>query len=289
MKTESPITAKYLDAEQKLLNPFRRDLAPDEGDKGFCMGVARSYDPATRKGEAVVSTASVDRYEEIVLPSSYREMLPRFMTNPIMLANHVSSSRDGKPTSIGKWTDIKIAKDVDPVVGLFDLLPPGDELTDAWAFRFQHGVQVAFSVGFIVREWEWREFPSPVDPNVNIRLRVFTKVELLEISAVHLPANQDALLRAASVGQLDGLNPVAALQRAIETEHAASMTRTLDQYFKQATEPGGRLDMFGQGIAERIQRSPTHGPANDAHARPRPRHVDDMAEVKRGLQEILGG
>jgi len=209
--------ARYLDPRNKVLNPLRRDLAPEVGDKGFLTGLVKGYDAATRQGEAVVSSPSIDRHGEIVLPSAFdNEYLRRFMTNPVMLAHHEGSPWDtGEPTSIGKWTDIRVTGDEAPVIGAFELIPAqaNDRLANAWAVRFEHGVQRAFSIGFIVHAWEIRELGEGDNAK---RVRVFTKIELVEISAVHIPANYDAVLMAAGMDDGGEPDPVHTLLRAVD-------------------------------------------------------------------------
>lgn len=217
------IHGRYIDAERKVLNPFRADLAPEVGDRAVIDGSVKSYDPETREIEAVISSPTMDRHREIVLPSAFTELLPRFMANPVMLAHHESCPWDtGEPTSIGQWTDIRIGSDEQPVIGRGRLLSPGDDLADKWARRFDEGVQRAFSIGFIVHEWEMREFGSGENA---VKRRVFTKIELVEVSAVHIPANYDAVMMAASH---DGAGAGDPLLAAVNLADEAAMGRLAD-------------------------------------------------------------
>lgn len=188
--------SKYLDHfGQQVLNPHVRTVEPSKGDKGFSTGEVRGVNPDARTVTGRLSTPTPDRYEEIVLPSAFAKWLPTFQENPKFLPNHSHGDRGGKPSSIGHWEDLQITKDA--LDGRAKFLPPGDPLllADAWWFRFLHGSQRTFSVAWITHEWEMQEFD--VAEGVKKRIRVFTEVELIEISAVEIPANRDALLRAA--------------------------------------------------------------------------------------------
>lgn len=78
----------YLDPTNRLLNPFRRDLEPKRGDKGFARFKVRGVDKRARTVTAVVSTDNRDRHGEIVSPEAVEASLRRFMENPVMLAGH---------------------------------------------------------------------------------------------------------------------------------------------------------------------------------------------------------
>jgi len=75
----------------------------------------------------------------------------------------------------------------------------GDELAERYWNRYRKGVQKAVSVGWITHSHEMREVE--IDGTTQ-RVRVFTEVELVEISAVAIPANRESLVRAASAGSL---------------------------------------------------------------------------------------
>lgn len=182
----------YLDPATRLLNPLRRDLEPEAGALGYSLGLvnAKGIDAAKRRVPATCSTASEDRYGERVLPSAFRD-LSHFLRNPKLIAGHVYSTPTGQPTSIGHWEDMRATDEA--LTGIAQFLPEGDALADAWWFRFAHGAQRSFSVGWLTHKWEMRRVEG-----TDKYQRVFTEVELIEISAVEIPANRDALIRAAS-------------------------------------------------------------------------------------------
>ncbi len=74
--------SKYIDPAIRLLNPQERELEPSAGDLVCASMEVRDVNVEQRTVEAVVSTADVDRYEEIIEPKAYRKWLKTFMSNP---------------------------------------------------------------------------------------------------------------------------------------------------------------------------------------------------------------
>lgn len=184
---------KYIDAALQLLNFDARTIEPSVGDRGIVVGQVRGVNESKRQVTGLLSNDSVDRYGEVVLPSAFVKSLDRFRENPKFMAQHVYGSPTGKPTSIGHWVDVQITKE--GLIGTAQFLPEGDELADAWWFRFVNKAVRTFSVGFMARSWDMR--PVTVDGEAKL-IRHFTGADLLEVSAVEIPANADAMLRAAS-------------------------------------------------------------------------------------------
>ena len=183
---------KYIDAVAKLLDPRRRELEPAHGDLG-CSGMQiRGINVDKRTVTAMVSTPNVDRYEEIVEPEAFRRWLPEFTRNPVFAAGHRYVGSACEPGIIGHWTELRITKDGLLGTAVFAETPVADQY---WQL-YKGGHMRAFSVGWITHEWEMRSVE--VKPGVMRRIRVFLSVELLEISAVAIPANRESLVRAAS-------------------------------------------------------------------------------------------
>lgn len=182
----------YIDPILRILDPAHRELAPENRSLGFTRAQVKGIDEQARTVTAIVSTANVDRYEEIIEPEAYRKHLAAFMMNPVMLAGHAHSTADGRPSVIGHWKDVRITKEGLIGTAQFSRTPLGEE----WWQLYLDGSMRAFSVGFIASKWEMRDMKTP--GGESRRLRVFTEVELLEISAVAIPANREALVLAAS-------------------------------------------------------------------------------------------
>jgi len=134
---------------------------------GFTKGV----DAERRLVEAVISTGRPDRDGDLGEPEGW--VLENFLKNPVVLWLHDLS----KP--IGRCVEIKRAGDALVAVTEFAKTPLAEEI---WAL-YRDGFLRAWSVSFLALEWE----PLPTGG------RRFLKQELLEYSAVSVPANPEAL------------------------------------------------------------------------------------------------
>jgi len=186
-------TELYLDEMLRILDPTRRELAPEVGDRGYTQAEVRGVNEAARTVTALVSTPSIDRYGEIVLPSAFENSLPAFMRNPVLITNHRYSTDDGSCPVIGKWVSMSITKE--GLLGTCEFMTD-DALAESWFKRFVQKCIRAFSVGFIAQKSEFRTFKMP-DGSTKA-LRVFVEVELIEVSACAIPANRESLVIGAS-------------------------------------------------------------------------------------------
>lgn len=195
------LESKYLNEDARLLNPYNLEAEPTEGDHAIVTGYvfqdSKGVDEAQRRVSGLTSTQTIDRYEEIIEAAAFTPWLKTFMENPQFLASHRMAGFDSAaPTSLGHWVDLSVERGIG-LRGTAQFLEPGDELADKYWTRYRQRALRAFSVGVIVHEWAMREFE--LADGVNKRIRVLTNVELLEISAVSVPANRQALIRAAGL------------------------------------------------------------------------------------------
>ena len=139
---------------------------------------------AARDGKltAVASNPTVDRDGEVILPSAFAKDLDSYRKNPVILAAHTHRSWDGSPTIIGSATRIAIEDNA----LVFDMTFAKTALAQEWQSLYEDGHARAFSVGFIPKSGEY---------NRDQDVYVWNQVELIEISAVPVPANPDALAR----------------------------------------------------------------------------------------------
>lgn len=147
----------------------------------------KSIDQANRRITAVASTGNVDRHGEIILPSAFEEMLPIYMTNPVVIASHQHRLDSGHSSVVGNAVKIWIDK-----VGLNVIVEFEDETElgkEYWTL-YSKKRQRAFSVGFIPLEWKDEQ-----DEKLG-RVRIYTKVELLELSCVPVGSNRESLSKA---------------------------------------------------------------------------------------------
>jgi len=143
-------------------------------------------DTDERTVTATITTSAVDRDGEVVLPSGIN--LDNYLKNPVVLWAHNSSE-----TPIGKALWLKAntkriaAKVQFPPVGVSQ---KADEVYELFKLGFLN----AFSIGFIPTKSE-----RPTSEEVRSRpawaeaSRIFHESELLEFSAVPVPANPQAL------------------------------------------------------------------------------------------------
>lgn len=253
------LTSKYIDDEHKLLNPYALDIEPADGDRAFVTGyvASKGIDEQNRRISGMASTENVDRYEEIIKAKAYAPWISTFMQNPQFLAQHRMAGFDAaQPTNLGQWTSLSIMEAVG-LAGEAQFLEAGDELADGYWTRYRQRAMRAFSVGGIVHEWMMQEFE--LSPGVKKRLRVITNFELVEISAVTVPANREALVRVASLavqGKRAGIGPVDMSEvlgelRAIKSQLSpASLAQHINETItKLASDPHGPFaDLIQEAI-----------------------------------------
>ena len=154
--------------------------------KTFKAAQVKSLDVDERSVTAVISTGAVDRDNEVLLPKGAK--IDKFQANPVVLWSHDNWSPPiGKALWIKKGTK-KITAKVQ-----FALTERAEEI---WQL-FKGGFLKAFSVG---SDPIAHRAPTPADVKknpdfANVR-RIFSEWELLEFSAVAVPANPEALATA---------------------------------------------------------------------------------------------
>lgn len=172
----------------------------------FCTVTSKKADGLL---SAVASTGTLDRDGEIVAPSAFLLHLDRYRKNPVILAAHTHRSADGRPTIIGSADRVEVK---DGALE-FDMRFSGTAVGQEWKKLFDEGHARAFSIGFIPKAGAFDKARGAY---------VWTEVELLEISAVAVPANPEALARRGVDGSDTGKPTEAApkpadLAREIET------------------------------------------------------------------------
>lgn len=144
----------------------------------------KSINKANGTLSAIASTGSVDRDGEIIEPQAFGTHLESFRRNPVILSQHQHVSFNAEPTIIGSAKSVNIKDDQVE----FEMEFASTSLAKTWRTLFEEGHAKAFSVGFIPKNGENRKKNSET-------VYVHTEVELLEISAVSVPSNRDALSR----------------------------------------------------------------------------------------------
>jgi HK97 family phage prohead protease len=150
---------------------------------GYSGLFVKSIDTEKRQITAYASTGTLDRYGDIVEPEAFRETMPQYMKNPVVLSAHQHKLDEGHSPVVGnviKWWIDKIG------LGIIVEFARGTKLADEYWLLYSQKIQRALSIGFSILE-------SHNDDKDGSRINIITKVELYEISCVAVPANPDAL------------------------------------------------------------------------------------------------
>jgi hypothetical protein len=138
----------------------------------------------------IISSGSVDRDGEIIDPAAIEDAWVGFMRNPVLLAAHQHRLSDGKSPVIGKVLSGKRSGNEFIADVQFSTTPLAEEY---WTL-YKDKTQRAFSIGFIGKKSEMRLIEGQ-------KIKVWTQIELLELSAVPVPSNRDALSKSAAKKQ----------------------------------------------------------------------------------------
>jgi HK97 family phage prohead protease len=141
---------------------------------------------------AYISTDVVDRMKEILDPTGID--VSNYRKNPVVLWAH---NYDQPPIGKALW----IKRDGNGILSKVKFA--STEFAQEIFQLYKDGFLKAFSVGFIPTESEWQKYDNDIDKNDPKKpRRIFKKWELLEYSAVPVPANPEALALAIQKGIL---------------------------------------------------------------------------------------
>lgn len=165
---------------------------------------------------ATVSTDEIDRYDEVVQPDAFKEALGPFIDNPVVLPAHMHRLSDGSPPVIGNVlteTIVFTKSEVNLAIEFDD-----DELGQKYARKYRKKFMRAFSIGFQGIEGKYEESNGK-------RIWTWSKIELLEVSAVAVPANRGALLVAAGYYESDPINTDITAIKELLSGHSANIEK----------------------------------------------------------------
>lgn len=162
-----------------------------DGQKNIVDIEVKSIDEEKAIAEVYISSSKRDRMGDIVEPDAIINGSKNFMKQPVLLDCH--DSRGGVERILGKFLEIykvgeKVAAKVQYLAG------QGNSAAD-WAFTLAKNGVAAFSIGFRGLAYELIE-EKDADGYKRITGYKFTKIELLEVSQVAIPANPDAVMKA---------------------------------------------------------------------------------------------
>lgn len=142
----------------------------------------KTVDVENRQIRVLASTGDLDRDGERILPEAFKNSLDIFKGNPVILAAHSHRLDDGSPSVVGRAIDIWLDK-----VGLWCIIEfAKTKLAEEYWLLYSGGFMKAVSIGFAPLAWS--------DTNENGKsVRIFTAVELFEISLVAVGSNRAAL------------------------------------------------------------------------------------------------
>lgn len=135
----------------------------EEGDKRLIAGYA--------------NTKNLDRMNEIVEPTAFKNTIKEWMKNPVILRGHdpnsiIGRGLEAKIDSKGLWIKAEIASDT-------------EKANETWALIKQKMLK-AFSIGYQIIKDE-------VVERAGKRIRRILDLDLLEVSVLGLPANRESL------------------------------------------------------------------------------------------------
>lgn len=141
--------------------------------------------------EIAGSTEDKDRMGDIIRSNGWK--LKEFKKNPVFMWAH-----DYNKPPIGRATRVWVDKETNKLMFKVEFASPEVyEFADTIFKLYKGGFLHATSVGFIPLDWEGKDEENP---NPKWEGNVFTSQELLELSAVPVPANANALVTARDQG-----------------------------------------------------------------------------------------
>lgn len=246
------------------------------------LALVKGLDKDARTVTGVASTGSLDRDMEIIAPGAFDGSLETFQSNPVLMAAHTYKSSDARPTVIGSVRQIASAKN-----GLtFSAEFATTTLADEYWQLYRDGHMRAFSVGFIPKQKiARRDFSDEQKEMYGEAEAVHTEAELIEISAVAVPSNRDALVQASA----KGLQVAEQLRRQLDDTRIATsgdlveMRESICEQFARAV--GDLKDAIHSALAEREEDKAGNEDA-EAHAAERDASPDPAgqdAELRRAV------
>lgn len=185
--------------------------------KGFACEVRAEGDETDRRIRMTASTGAVDRHRDTIDPKGWE--LGDYAKNPVVLFAHNYWS-----VPIAKAVETRKSDEALEQVWEFapkDVLPFAEMVLQLYRGRFMN----ASSVGFLPLKWVFDEERRGYD---------IIEAELLEVSAVPVPANQEALQNAKDAG-LD-LSPLREwAERALDEYVKAEGSLFVPRYLLEAT------------------------------------------------------
>lgn len=183
--------------------------------------------------EGYANSTSVDRVGDVIPMTAWEKALENYLKNPIILAYHehdepIGRMIDYKVDEKGLWIKARISAAAEDVFNLI-----------------KDGVLTAFSVGFIIKD---AIYDSVTD------LFIIKELELLEISVVSVPCNQDSTFSLSkafeNAEEYSKFKSQFALKNEAAKELEFSASQTLDKSKKEWNMDPQELEQLLAKVAE---------------------------------------
>lgn len=209
----NPVATAVIDRLHRILE--KEPAADEVVHKAYRPSVIKAVDPEKHEVEVTISTRSIDRDREVVLPSGMRVKPPKRI--PLMashdyreLHKQIGEVVRIRPEEETIWARIRY------------LVGRGNEEAD-WAWVLVSEGLAAYSIGFIPTKWEDADLSDEKVVQQILAgkkpIRTYTEWELVETSQVSVPSNRDAVQHAVSKGLFtpkEGENILALFEEKIE-------------------------------------------------------------------------
>jgi len=205
--------------------------------KTWMMRAETGTDGTTK---VIASTPSVDRYGDVVAPDW---QLERFAANPVVVWSH-----DYSQPPVGKVTDLSMDGDSLIASIKWDDSEPGS-MGATVARQFRDGFLSAVSVGFAPSSSTPRKELPKDHPAAGKSGQYLTGNELLEISAVSIPANPEAVAIRAKMWGLEPDPVQRHILNVTEDEDTVTITMAKDEAPAEdepTEEPPAEVDAYDE-------------------------------------------
>lgn len=147
----------------------------------------KAINAENRRITVCISMDEIDRHNERIEISAIAEALKGYTANSVVLGDHQHRLATGESSVIGHAPPDSFKVLADAVD--MDIVFSTTKNAETYWINFRDGHQKAVSIGFIDLEWRFEKIDGR-------KIYVTTKLELLELSCVAVPANRGALIKA---------------------------------------------------------------------------------------------
>lgn len=200
--------------------------------EGSSLEVTTKDAQGQRRISGYANKPTVDRTNDVVEVKAFHDTMARFMNNPIMLLMHNSNQ------PIGTWDRYELRSDGLWVSGVIATGTKAAE--EAWALIEQQVLR-SLSIGF-------RELDGGYSDNEGDSAYHITKLDLLEVSVVSVPANADAVFTVDKSGAVQSIKLLGESRRPTKEE-----AKSLAVSVSSGVDPNTQLDSVTVTVTEEAE------------------------------------